>query len=127
MRIQLYLGLMIALSSTTLAQPATRSLYSFQAAPVTPATDLSAAYSGLGLTLADCTDRLDRLGTLLRERGFGARRNASFDEGATVTRWYDPGTDSTVVAWMSPSGAQHDLEIGVYPWNMRWNELLISY
>jgi hypothetical protein len=125
MRIQLHLGLIVALSGTSLAQPTARDLYGVQTAPVASLTDLSASYSGDGLTLAECTDRLDRLGTLLRERGFGGPRNADFGDGAAVTRWYAPGTDSTVVAWMYPSGTQHAFEIGVYAWNMRWNEISV--
>jgi hypothetical protein len=125
MRIQQHLGLIIALCGTSLAQPAARDLYSFQAVPVAPLTDLSTAYSGDSLTLAECTDRLERFGTLLRERGFRVRQTADFGDGAAVTRWYDPGTDNTVVAWMYPSGPQRALEIGVYAWNMRWNEVSI--
>ena len=53
------------------------------------------------------------------------RDRTHFGDGAAVTRWYAPGMDSTVVAWMYPSGTQHAFEIGVYAWNMRWNELPI--
>jgi hypothetical protein len=124
MRIQLHLGLTIALSGLSLAQPVTGDFYSFQAALVAPVTELPTAYSGSGLAWVECRGRLERLGTLLQARGFGEQRNASLDEGVTVTRWYDPVTDSTVVAWMVPSGTQHDLGIGVYTGKRRWNEMI---
>jgi hypothetical protein len=127
MRIPLHLGLIIALSGTALAQSAAPDVSSLQAAPASTVADLSTSYSGHDLTLTECTDRLERLGALLRDRGYGAQRDDSFDTGFTVTRWYDRQTNSTVVAWMSPSGNQHDLGVGVYTWNVRWNEMLLPF
>ena len=125
MRIQLQVSLMIALSSSSLAQMTTRDLYGVLTAPVVSVTNLAAAYSAQGLTLEVCTDRLNRLGVLLQNRGLKRQKAVRVNNEATLTRWYDPGTDSTVLAWMHPSGAYHNLEISVYAWNVRLNELLI--
>ncbi|QLG10666.1 hypothetical protein HLB42_07700 [Deinococcus sp. D7000] len=125
MRIQLQLSLIVALSSTSLAQMVPGDSYSVLTAPLVSISELSAAYSAEGLTLKECTDRLERLGVLLQSRGLKRYKDVRFDDEATVTRWYDHGTDSTVVAWMRPSGGAHELKINVYAWNVRWNELLI--
>ena len=127
MRIQLHLGLIIALSSTSLAQPGAREVYGLQAAPAAPVADLIATASGHGLTLTECVDRVEHLDTLLRDRGYGARRDDELEPGVLVTRWYRPGTHTVVLAWMKANGAAHDLELAEFTWNHPWGEWLTPF
>ena len=127
MRIQLRLSLMIALSSMSLAQSGTREVYSLQVAPAVPMADLIAAVSGHGLTLTECVDRVEHLDTLLRDRGYGARRDDELEPGVLVTRWYRPGTHTAVLAWMHANGAAHDLELAEFTWNHPWGDWLTPF
>lgn len=124
MRIQLYLSLVIALSSPSLAQSGTREVYGIQAAPL---ADLIATASGHGLTLTECVDRIKHLDTLLRDRGYGARRDDELEPGVLVTRWYRPDSHTAVLAWMKADGAAHDLELAEFTWNHPWSDWLTPF
>lgn len=127
MRIQLYLGLLVSLCGTTLAQSSVPDVYSLQAAPTAPVSDLIAAASGHGLTLSECMDRVEQLGAFLRDRGYGPRRDEELEPGVVVTRWYRSGTRTAVVAWMSAKGAAHDLEVAEFAWDHPWSDWLTPF
>lgn len=127
MRIHLYVGLIIALSGTALAQSAAPDVSSLQAAPAASVTNLIASAAGHGLTLTECVDRLEHLGAFLRDRGYGSRRDEQLEPGVLVTLWSRPGTHTAVVAWISDQGAAHDLEVAEFAWDHPWNEWLTPF
>lgn len=120
MRIQLYLGLLISLCGTSLAQSAGHDVYSLQAAPAAPVADLIAAAAGHGLTLAECMDRVEVLGTQLREQGYTQRPDEQFGPDVFITTWYRPGTQTVVMTWMRDDSGAHDLVVAEYAWVSQW-------
>jgi hypothetical protein len=117
MRIQVYLGLLVVLSGTSLAQSGADRTVSVQSASTAPLAGLMAASSGHGLTLTECQARIERLGTHLGSGSYGPRRERQFAEGNLVTWWYSASTQTAVVVWMNASGAAHDLEVAELPWD----------
>lgn len=117
---KLYLGLLVSLCGTSLAQSAARDLYSLQAAPAAPVADLIAAAAGHGLTLAECMDRVEVLGTQLQEKGYTQRPDEQFGPGVFVTTWFRPGARTAVMAWMRDDSGTHDLVVAEYAWVSQW-------
>lgn len=55
--------------------------------------------AGTGLTIAECRERLQKLGTLLEGAGYGAARTQELSDGTLAARWYNRSTNGTALAF----------------------------
>ena len=80
--------------------------------------------SGTGLMLAGCQERMQTLGTMLSNAGYGPMSSHVVDSTTMVARWYHPLRHNTILAfagWQASGNAFSATEV---PGSVRWNELL---
>lgn len=58
-----------------------------------------AGMAGTGLTIGECRDRMQKLGTLLEGAGYGVVRTHGLSDGTLAARWYNQKTNRTALAF----------------------------
>ncbi|MFC4426414.1 hypothetical protein [Deinococcus navajonensis] len=88
---------------------------------------LSARMAGLGgtdLTIAECRARLQDLGTLLGEAGYGPARTRHLADGTLVSRWYHAGHDRTALAFAGQEARSNSFVVAEHDGAVRMNDLM---
>ena len=81
------------------------------------------ALSGTGLMLAGCQERMQTLGTMLSNAGYGPMSSHVIG-GTMVGRWYHPLRHNTVLAFAGWQASGNAFSATETPSPVRWNELL---
>ena len=81
------------------------------------------ALSGTGLMLAGCQERMQTLGTMLRNAGYNPMSSHVIG-GSMVARWYHPLRHTTVLAFAGWQASGNAFSVTDTPGLVRWNELL---
>ncbi|MFC4427312.1 hypothetical protein [Deinococcus navajonensis] len=85
-----------------------------------------AGLAGTGLTHAQTQDRLQRLGTMLGDAGYGTARTGSLGDGTLASRWYSQSADRTVFAFSGQQAEDNALTVAEHAGLLRWNELMAT-
>lgn len=80
--------------------------------------------TGTGLTLAECQERLQTLGTMLSTAGYGPMSSHVIGGTTMVARWYHPLRHNTILAFAGWQGSGNAFSATETPGSVRWNELL---
>lgn len=83
-----------------------------------------AAMNGSGLTIAECRDRLQQLGTMLDGAGYGTVHTQTLHDGTLASRWYHQATKKTVLAFSGQNAVGNALSVGEHDGLIRMNELI---
>lgn len=104
---------------------ATLLLGSVLAAQVTSLSAQLAAMSGTGLTIAQCRDRMQNLGTLLGRAGYSPGRTQTMSDGTLAARWYNRTANRTVVAFSGQNAVGNIFTVSEQDGPVRWSDLLV--
>lgn len=85
-----------------------------------------AGLSGTGLSLAECRQRMQALGTLLEGAGYRTVRTRPLEDGTLIARWYHTGRQMTALAFSGQNGTDNAFSAREYAGLLRWNELIAS-
>ncbi|WP_229753115.1 hypothetical protein [Deinococcus aerophilus] len=58
-----------------------------------------AGMAGTDLTMAECRERLEKLGALLKSAGYGSARTHALSDGTLAARWYNRTSNRTALAF----------------------------
>lgn len=82
--------------------------------------------SGTGLVLAGCQERMQTLGSMLGEAGYGPMRSRLVDGTTMIARWYHPGHHTTVMAFAGWQDSGNAFSAAEFVGLMRWNEFVAA-
>lgn len=83
-----------------------------------------AAMTGTGLTIAQCREQLQQLGTLLEGGGYGMVRTQTLQDGTLASRWYHQATKKTVLVFSGQNTVGNAFTVGEHDGLIRMNELI---
>ena len=92
--------------------------------PEDPLSGQMMALSGTGLMLAGCQERMQTLGTMLRNTGYGPMSSHVIGGTTMVARWYHPLRHNTILAFAGWQASGNAFSVTDTPGLVRWNELL---
>ena len=95
-----------------------------QAAPADALGPQLTAMSGTGLTLAECEQRMQTLGTMLNQAGYVSRRAHLGADAVMTALWYHPQHHTSVVAFSGWQASDNAFSATEMAGQVRWNELL---
>ena len=93
-------------------------------APEDPLSIQMMTLSGTGLTLAECQERLQTLGTMLSTAGYSPMSSHVIGGTTMIARWYHPLRHNTILAFAGWQGSGNAFSATETPGSVRWNELL---
>ena len=88
-------------------------------------TQLNAMF-GTGLIIAGCQERMQTLGSMLGEAGYGPMRSRLVDGTTMIARWYHLGRHTTVMAFAGWQDSGNAFSAGEFAGLMRWNEFVTA-
>jgi hypothetical protein len=80
--------------------------------------------SGTGLTLAECRQRMQTLGTMLQKAGYRNVRTRTLDDGTLLAQWYHPARKMTALAFSGQNSTGNIFSAREHAGMLRWNELI---
>ncbi len=84
------------------------------------------AMAGTGLTLAECEQRMQTLGTMLNRAGYVSRRAHLGADAVMTALWYHPQHHTSVVAFSGWRASDNAFSATEMDGQVRWNELLAT-
>lgn len=79
---------------------------------------------GTGLTITECRDRMQKLGTLLEGAGYGGARTHTLSDGTLAARWYNRTTNRTALAFSGQNAVGNAFTVSEQDGLIRWNEFI---
>ncbi|CAM3437133.1 hypothetical protein DEDE109153_17050 [Deinococcus deserti] len=83
-----------------------------------------AALAGTGLSIAECRERMQNMGTMLDGAGYGTARTHHLSDGTLAARWYNPATERTAVAFAGQQATDNAFSTAELDGQVRWNEFI---